>query len=152
MNSTENRICTACKIEKPLSDYWKNPGARNGCRTQCKSCWYEKREQHRKKNPDKHLDYSLRTRFGITLDEYKSKLIQQRGVCAICGQPETATQRGKIKLLSVDHNHKTNQIRGLLCDKCNHLLGDCVEDVAVLDSAIRYLTFYNSLSLKKGDF
>lgn len=144
-NSTETKKCTVCHTERLLSEYWENQMARDGRRTQCKSCWYKKRKQHRKDNPEKHLDYSLRTRFDITLDEYKSKLLQQRGVCVICGQPETATSRGKVKLLSVDHNHSNGQIRGLLCDKCNHLIGNANEDIAVLDSAIRYISFYDNI-------
>ncbi len=66
----------------------------------------------------------LRYRFGITLDEYNALLEAQEGVCAICGQPEIALGRnGRTRHLSVDHDHRTGQVRGLLCHECNVELG-----------------------------
>ena len=49
----------------------------------------------------------------------------QRGLCAVCGNPETSTMKrtGEIKMLHIDHDHKTGKIRGLLCQDCNMALG-----------------------------
>ncbi len=47
---------------------------------------------------------------------------RQEGLCAICHQMETVIMRGNLKLLSVDHNHTTGAIRGLLCTRCNFLV------------------------------
>lgn len=49
----------------------------------------------------------------------------QNGVCAICGKLETALFKpgGSIRALSVDHNHRTNKVRGLLCGHCNSSVG-----------------------------
>jgi hypothetical protein len=50
------------------------------------------------------------------ITEIRNKLIQEHGnKCAICQKPREAFK----KSLSVDHNHKTNKIRGLLCYRCN---------------------------------
>lgn len=55
--------------------------------------------------------------------DYDIMFIKQNGVCAICGRKET-TKSGKPEpRLSVDHNHKTNKVRGLLCRKCNAEIG-----------------------------
>jgi len=40
---------------------------------------------------------------------------KQKGRCAICGKEEKEFKRR----LNVDHNHKTGQVRGLLCYRCN---------------------------------
>jgi len=51
---------------------------------------------------------------------YDELLAQQNGVCAICGHPP------KTKRLNIDHDHKTMEVRGLLCHKCNRALPDWV--------------------------
>jgi len=150
MTITETKICGYCKEDLPVTMFHKKPTSgkypKDGFQWACKSCSNKKRNEYRRKNPHILKNEKLRATFGISLDEYKSKLIQQRGVCAICGQPETALGRtGKIKMMSVDHNHETNQIRGLLCDSCNHMIGNAHEDVSVLDSAIRYLVFWKNI-------
>lgn len=72
--------------------------------------------------------------FGLTWDDYEAILAQQDGRCAIC--------RGKPRkfALSVDHDHKTGEIRGLLCSRCNHrLLGSANDDAERLRRAAEYL-------------
>jgi hypothetical protein len=149
--SVETKVCCRCGKGKPTAEFWKEPRHRDGFASLCKTCFEEGRKAYRKANPEKALNQSLRDRFGITLDEYKAKLLQQRGVCAICGHPETAAFRDKIKMLSVDHNHKTGQIRGLLCDQCNRALGAAKEDPHILDSAIRYLMFWRNVNRPGSD-
>lgn len=62
-------------------------------------------------------------RYGITIEEYEAIFKQQNGLCAICEQPESHGRNGKIHPLSVDHNHVTGHVRGLLCNNCNTKLG-----------------------------
>lgn len=71
-----------------------------------------------------HLRH-LRT-YGITPDDYAEMLARQGGVCAICRQPETRASRRSRRpgRLSVDHDHQTGRVRGLLCHKCNMLIGN----------------------------
>jgi hypothetical protein len=73
-------------------------------------------------------------RFGITLEEYQTLVARQGGVCAIC--KEACKQYAR---LSVDHDHKTNIVRGLLCNSCNVGLGKFCDNVEKLKSAIAYL-------------
>jgi len=84
--------------------------------------------------------------LGLTLDGYIKMNDDQSGVCAICSKPEISPNplSGKIKDLAVDHNHKTNKIRGLLCNKCNRGIGLLCDDPTLLQSAIDYLRKHDS--------
>jgi DNA-directed RNA polymerase subunit RPC12/RpoP len=79
--------------------------------------------------------YALKTKFGITKDEYIELLHKQNYRCAICGIKQHKLSRN----LAIDHNHKTGKIRGLLCMECNLLLGKAKENFKILIKAIRYL-------------
>ncbi len=90
---------------------------------------------------DKRRDYLLRRRYGIDLKQYKVMHKKQKGQCAICKRH----QKQFKKRLSVDHNHKTGRIRGLLCHYCNTKLLRFLRDdrvrakglVAYLNRAIK---------------
>lgn len=84
----------------------------------------------------KSRDAYLQRTFGITIDEYEERLKKQNGVCAICKQPEI---RRRNKLLSVDHDHDTGFVRGLLCGACNTGIGQLHDSPKLLREAIAYL-------------
>lgn len=77
----------------------------------------------------------LKTKYGISLEEYNDKLIKQNHKCAICGVDEIEQNRN----LCVDHNHKTGKVRDLLCSPCNTGLGMFKENIDTLIQAISYL-------------
>ena len=82
----------------------------------------------------------LKHKFGIDLEQYMNLLKGQKGVCAICHNGETSTNKwGEVKNLAVDHDHETGIIRGLLCQGCNAGLGHFRDDKETLTEAIRYL-------------
>jgi hypothetical protein len=81
----------------------------------------------------------LRNQYGLSAAEYADMLAAQNGVCAICGKVETATWRGKVRRLAVDHSHATNLVRALLCARCNTMLRLVDDDSAVLQLLIDYL-------------
>lgn len=60
-------------------------------------------------------------------------LASQGGVCAICGGPPTRPS------FAIDHAHETGAVRGLLCDRCNVMLGMARDSVNVLAAGIAYL-------------
>jgi hypothetical protein len=70
-------------------------------------------------------DRVLRKNFDMTGEDYFALLAEQNGVCAICREPENRSNKktGVEHMLSVDHDHETGQIRGLLCHGCNAALG-----------------------------
>ena len=93
----------------------------------------------KKKHPIKHArgckNRLLKRNFGIDLKEYRILLEKQNFQCLICGT--TARQNGKE--LAVDHCHKTDKVRGLLCSQCNVGLGMFRDNKVYLRKAIQYL-------------
>jgi hypothetical protein len=61
----------------------------------------------------------LKHRYGLDIATYDALAASQNNVCAICGQPP----RGKMQRLSVDHDHDSGKVRGLLCITCNRTIG-----------------------------
>lgn len=98
--------------------------------------------QWRRSNPDRVRESYLRTRYGISKADYDSLLALQGGVCAICKLPEEMIdpQTVKTKRLAVDHDHVSGKVRGLLCRKCNALIGLAHDSRDLLSSAIAYLS------------
>lgn len=82
---------------------------------------------------------SLIKKYGMTLDQYEERVLSQNGVCAICKKPETIFNGN----LAVDHCHTSGKVRGLLCSKCNTMLGNVGDSTAILESAIDYLNFHS---------
>jgi hypothetical protein len=88
--------------------------------------------------PTENRRHHLRIKFGITPEEYDRMFSEQGGVCAICGRhPKLST--GDQRRLSVDHNHDTGKVRGLLCYKCNVGLGSADDSVDRLVAMAAYL-------------
>lgn len=83
--------------------------------------------------------YGLKRYYGLTGEQYGEMLAAQKGVCAICGKPETAMFNGVPKVMHVDHDHATNAIRELLCGSCNGMLGLAKDDPQTLRAAADYI-------------
>jgi len=101
-----------------------------------------KRKIYRIENKDKRRQWELSRKYNITLEQYSAMYISQSGVCLICGEnKKSATDKyaTRFEILHVDHCHKTNKVRGLLCSKCNKVLGVFEDNVAYLINAIKYL-------------
>ena len=79
------------------------------------------------------------SRNGMTHSEYERMLAEQGGLCAICYGPPLGKTR-----LSIDHDHKSNRVRGLLCDSCNRAIGYFKDDA---DRAIRAANYLKKHAL-----
>lgn len=143
--------CNICKIDKPFTDFHRYNRAPDGLQYHCKQCGLEYRRTpwakktiakwKQTKSGQRCLrDGWYKRTYGITLEQYNELLTKQSGVCAICGNKETALKKGKIKSLGVDHDHTTGKVRGLLCDACNRGLGSFKEDKNSLLWAVGYLS------------
>jgi hypothetical protein len=90
--------------------------------------------------------------YGITGIIYEQMLEQQEFVCAICKQEEKAINpnTGYPFPLSIDHNHKTNKVRGLLCKHCNLVLGQIEKNPNIVESCLKYLKQTDELKKTKG--
>jgi hypothetical protein len=135
----ETKICSKCKIEKPISEFTGDSEGRFGKKSSCRKCrnilqnnWYGK---NRKKLIPERRNYNLKKKYGIDLKFYNYLFKQQQSKCAICGTDNP----GWREMFSVDHNHLTGEIRGLLCNNCNAGLGYFQENIIFLQSAINYI-------------
>lgn len=93
-------------------------------------------KQYKKEKNIREETYRIKNlgRFGISVDEYDIILNRQNGVCAVCKNPCITGRR-----LAVDHNHKTNTVRGLLCSRCNMSIGLMRDNILLLKQSITYL-------------
>jgi len=122
----------------------------------CKPCknknyrvWYSsnrlesrrKRRLYERRNPEQITKWRrkamLKFQYGLSISEFDSLLKTQRMRCEICKKKTSGNKRSKH--LHVDHNHKTGEIRGLLCSKCNTAIGLLNEDFKTLERATTYL-------------
>lgn len=80
---------------------------------------------------------------------YNDLLHRQGGICAICGSPPGS------KRLAIDHDHKTDKVRGLLCFRCNVAVGFLRDDPELMFSAAEYVNeeqweVYDMIELNKA--
>lgn len=149
------KICNKCKAEKSWDDFSRR--SENGRPTAyCKTCTNEYKKQWVADNYQHHLDWNARWRekhaeklklfhrkhwlkrkYDMTLEQYEALFEKQGGKCAICRQREPEV---------VDHDHVTNEVRGLLCHMCNKGLGMFRENGIILMNATLYLTKESKLS------
>lgn len=110
------KACSRCKEVKPLTEFHsRSEGSR--LKSQCKDCIQSQRAQRL---------------YNITRDDFERMLMKQEGRCAIC---KTIPKRK----LDIDHCHQTGKVRGLLCNRCNIVLGQVEDNVELLKCAVEYL-------------
>jgi len=149
----ELKECAKCHWAMPLSEFNTSKITADKLYTWCKLCAKEYRQQYHEINKErenrknkewrnnnkKKVSGLARTRrlrmYGLTNREYDELLKSQNGKCAICGVPQLESNWS----FCVDHNHKTDKIRGLLCFNCNTMLGKVGDSVSILISAVEYL-------------
>ena len=125
-NKKEGKLVSACKdcYNKKQREFRKNNPELAKIRDRAA---YQRQKEHRveyarkyrKENPEKTMNTNLKVKYGITRQEYLNILNKQNYKCAICGKPQEEHSRN----FSLDHNHKTNKIRGIVCDGCNYGIG-----------------------------
>ena len=122
------KICSNCKIEKSINLFSKNKLNKYGFSNKCKLC----------ARNDK-----LKAAYGITISDYDEMLNAQNSTCKICKKPQKENTVGNggagPKVLAVDHDHKTGQVRGLLCCDCNRAIGLFRDNPESLEKAAEYL-------------
>lgn len=143
------KICIICKKEK---DKYKD--FRRG--NQCRECLGKLTKEWKLKNRDSyaekrrkkysalpkevHFQEHLRKSYKLSLDDYKMLLLSQKSRCKICLTPAVKGQQFSLR---VDHCHKTGVVRGLLCNRCNVVLGFVGDNIDVLKKMIQYLKKYD---------
>lgn len=162
------KVCAHCKRPKDIGEFTKDSSRKDGRCPYCRLCnrqlanawsaknpkkkkasrsrWLKKkgsREKQRRanrnwkaNNPEKVKDARLKREYGSSTEEFNAKLTEQGG-CAVCKRT-VPTSKG----WDFDHCHRTGENRGVLCHKCNLLLGLCDESIQILQNAIDYLRSY----------
>ncbi len=140
--------CSKCRRVKSLSAFNRDTHRKDQRTCQCRECQHEyylsKRPYFRRRS----RDCSLKRRFSITRRQYNAMLLAQSCVCAICGHEEMRLYKGRIRQMSVDHDHTTGTVRALLCYRCNSVLGFSQDDPARLRRAAAYLEYHKALGRK----
>lgn len=84
---------------------------------------------------DQSRNYHLMENYGIDLDDYNELFYKQNGKCAGCSRHQDSLKQ----TLSVDHCHRTERVRGLLCHSCNMALGMAKDNPKTLRKLAEYL-------------
>ena len=122
------KCCSRCKKFKLFKEFYKSNNKKDGLTGYCKSC-----------KLDYDREWSWANRYGLDREGYERMLERQDKTCAICDQSPNG---GRWDSFYVDHDHKNNKIRGLLCSSCNLLLGKADDNPEILERAAAYLRSY----------
>jgi len=158
--------CNKCGTIKPLDDFYKSAGMRDGHRNDCRVCNLREKQERYRANPDvakarvkrwqqanaeRVNEYHRHRRLepAVKRAERAGHLKRKYGITIDQYEALLEAQGGGCAIcgrpprsdisLHVDHDHKTGRIRGILCFSCNNALADFGEDHAVLAKAIAYL-------------
>ena len=97
---------------------------------------YHQKYSRLPKNKAYTANYQLVRYYGISVADYRAMFEKQDGKCAICKRHQSELS----KKLSVDHDHKTGKVRGLLCSHCNGIVLQIVENYSgLIPTAQEYL-------------
>ena len=125
-----------------------------GYRPYCKPCHLVKRRGYDAKSGGKDIPYAqlIKREYGITLADYNAKLRQQAHRCAVCRRPETVRSKrtGEPRRLSVDHDHVTKTVRGLLCHRCNLLVWAFEDNHTTLPAIEAYVDDFRASFAKEN--
>jgi hypothetical protein len=108
----------------------RNKSYADGYATVCLECM---RGYSKEKRKDVNYLRARQAKKFNTTPEHLHELFATQSVCQICKQVD------ERRALSIDHNHSTGKVRGLLCDACNKALGCFKDSIENLENAIQYL-------------
>ena len=153
----ERQKCTKCRKWKPLDFFSFRTAAphKKQRQSQCRECDNIRNKQYYADNKDMvaeklkkryeasdymYIDQIKRRakKWGYTEEEIANYLKEHDSHCHICGI-DVSESTGRFKRPMVDHNHSTNKIRGLLCHRCNLMLGLAKDDHELLAKASEYV-------------
>ena len=133
MEEVQTKICRTCGSEKSISEF---PFRSDGTHIlDCKLCDLKIIHNRESIHPEKYVERRWKA-IGIhlTYEEYLQMLQDQSGLCKLCGNTNLGGQA-----LSVDHDHSTGKIRGLLCFKCNFIVGTIEKNLDKYTEIMVYL-------------
>lgn len=127
-----NRVCKNCAQTKPIEQFYLKGNNRRAFR--CRECSSLYRKLIRAQTNKTVLSARYRKvrlrQYGLSPDSFLELSSSQGNRCAICKE--------ETKLV-VDHSHITGSVRGLLCCRCNSMLGFARDNPLILRQGIEYL-------------
>ena len=122
----KTKRCTKCSVKYPNTKefFYVEKRFKIGLRSCCKSCYKSIVNNKNRKET-----------YGVSPEQYDEMFISQGGCCNICA----THQEDQTSSMAVDHCHKTMNVRGLLCSKCNTAIGLLKDDPLVVLEAAKYL-------------
>ena len=120
----KTKRCYCCKriLGRNSNNFHADKSKHDGLSGRCKECEKERSRSNKLKHSINN--FNLQCKQDLSIKDYLKLLNKQQNKCAICNKKEIVKSRlGNIHRLSIDHDHRTNKIRGLLCGSCNLLLG-----------------------------
>ena len=144
------KVCSKCKIEKPLAEFYASRTRANGKQHRCKECskyfTQQATKEWRANNPQSNKASNLRakakSKYGLPLEDIWQMLFRQNGKCLICKRIIDFDSPDKCDKPHVDHNHETGKVRGLLCLTCNTGLGMFGDSPDLLEAALTYIRYF----------
>lgn len=139
---SQTKVCCVCETRKSFNEFYNYQNKSDGKSYRCKECDEAASSSYRSRNSDRCITLqrvrTLKSKYNLEENSFSEMMNYQRGCCKICG--ESLYDPLKDVQLSVDHNHETGEVRGLLCFNCNILLGAARDNITILEEAIKYLT------------
>lgn len=154
-----NGLCNKCGIvltsDNCTVGRYNHGGPCKTCRNQKQRFRYNNDEEFRKKDiahnakrwkmmssaQKRHVaNNNFRSKYGISIIDFDNKLSQQNNLCSICGVKlaQSVDRTSPIRACQ-DHDHKTEKLRDILCNRCNLMLGYADDNIQILKTAIAYL-------------
>jgi len=127
--------CSKCREILPIDHFGMREDLKRPL-SRCRSCQLEANKEYAKNNPDASRHRNLKYKYGVTKEDYDRMFKEQNGVCGICKQAETSI---RSLYLSIDHNHETGKVRGLLCRNCNSALGKLKDSIERMKAMIEWM-------------
>lgn len=144
-----SKVCLICKEDLPIDRFYitKFPHISS----YCKKCTNKRRQEKRNTSGTEKIRSRRKgiERFGISVDCFNKMMNEQNEKCAICGISFEEYKEKSNRNFSIDHNHTTGEVRGLLCSSCNTGIGFFKENIESLQKAINYLEKYNNKDVDK---
>jgi Recombination endonuclease VII len=128
-----SKYCGSCDRVLPLEEFVRNRTTSSGYGSYCRPCQNAKSNESRIRLHGGARHYHLKRRYGIGADEVLEMLRRQWFHCPVC------VCRLTLETAHVDHDHRTGQVRAVLCFNCNGGLGQFRDDPRVLRRAAAYL-------------
>jgi hypothetical protein len=132
----KTKKCGGCQTVKEVaSGFWKG-------QTICIDCSKDRQKNRwNSRTPKKRLEQHLKYKYSLTIAELNDALQKQKGGCAICEEmlPDLLVYNNRRRGYAIDHNHETGEFRGILCLKCNSMLGMACDNHILLEKASQYL-------------